>query len=117
MKIHIVEDDPGVNEALRMLLQTHGHTVVAHSNALAMFAAPLPMEADCVIVDLALPDIDGVNVIRWLSGLAGPPRIIAISGQSQRNIERALIDIKPTKVLRKPLNADALVSCLECRSA
>ncbi len=112
MKIHIVEDDPGVNEALRMLLQTHGHTVVSHGSALEMFAAPLPSKDDLVIVDLALPDIDGVNIIRWINNLALAPRVIAISGQSQRLIDRALAGLSPMKVLRKPLNGDVLVSCL-----
>jgi two-component system KDP operon response regulator KdpE len=112
VKIHIVEDDPGVNEALRMLLQSHGHTVVAHGTALELFAAPLPLPEDYVIVDLALPDIDGVNVIRWIRNLAKAPRVIVISGQSQRNIDRALMGLTPTKVLRKPLNGDVLVSCI-----
>ncbi len=113
MVIHIVEDDPGVNEALRALLQALGHAVVAHATALTLFASPLPLAADLVIVDLGLPDIDGINVIRWLRNLSAPPRVVAITGQSQKSIDLALADCKSLTVLRKPLSGDALVSCLE----
>ena len=112
MVIHIVEDDPGVNEALRMLLQALGHAVVAHTSALTLFAAPLPGHEDLVIVDLGLPDIDGANIIRWLRNLSSPPRIVAISGQSQKLIDRAVKGLNSLTVLRKPLSGDALVSCL-----
>ncbi len=110
--IHVVEDDPGVNESLRMLLQAHGHAVITHTTATTMFTSPLPGANDLVIVDLGLPDIDGASVIRWLRNLAAPPRVVAISGQSQKLIDRALDGINSLTVLRKPLNGDTLVSCL-----
>lgn len=112
MVIHIVEDDPGVNESLRVLLQALDHVVISHSTATALFTAPLPTQDDLVIVDLGLPDIDGASVIRWLKNLSAPPRVVAISGQSQKLIDRALKGFQALTVLRKPLSGDALVSCI-----
>jgi FixJ family two-component response regulator len=111
--IHIIEDDPGVNEALRMLLQALGHTVIAHETAATLFSGPVPESADLVIVDLGLPDIDGMSVIRWLSNLSSPPRVVAITGQSQMHIDRALKGDTSIVVLRKPLSGDAVVSALD----
>jgi len=95
-----------------MLLQALGHAVVTHTTAMTMFAAAPPAEADLVIVDLGLPDIDGASLIRWLRQLSAPPRVVAITGQSQMLIDRAVKGISALTVLRKPLSGDALVSYL-----
>ena len=112
VKVHILEDDPGVNESLRYLLQALNHTVLSYRDAISFFDAAPPGADELVIVDLGLPHIDGTNVIRWLKRLSPAPRILAISGQSQRGIERALAGIAHVSILRKPLDGDSIVSML-----
>ncbi len=110
--IHIVEDDPGVSDSLRFLLQALGHDVVSHPDAESFFECSPPGERDVIIVDLGLPGIRGSHVIRWLHRLTPMPRIIAISGQAQKAIEDELRDLDDVPVLRKPLSGDTLVSVL-----
>lgn len=110
--VHIVEDDPGVSDSLRFLLQALGHDVVSHPDAESFFEGAPPTGRDVVIVDLGLPGIAGSQVIRWLSKLAPRPRIIAISGQAQKVIEDEMRDLPATAVLRKPLSGESLVALL-----
>ncbi|MDR3495982.1 MAG: response regulator [Ancalomicrobiaceae bacterium] len=112
MKVHILEDDAGVNESLRTLLQAFGYTVTSHENAASFFLAHPPEADELVIVDLGLPDIDGASVIRWVESLSRPPRVIVISGQPQRLIDRALKDVPNITVLRKPLSGESLMPLL-----
>ena len=112
MKVHILEDDPGVNESLRFLLQALDHTVLSYRDAVSFFDASPPGSEDLVIVDLGLPLIDGTSVIRWLERLSPSPKIVAISGQSQRKIEKALTGFDGVTILRKPLSGETLVPLL-----
>ena len=110
--VHILEDDPGVSDSLRFLLQALGHDVVLHPDAESFFEGPPPLETDVVIVDLGLPGIGGAQVIRWLDRLAPRPRVIAITGQAQKVIEDELRDLPLVRLLRKPLSGDMLVAML-----
>lgn len=110
--VHIVEDDPGVSDSLRFLLLALGHDVVSHLDAESFFECSPPTERDVVIVDLGLPGIGGAHVIRWLQQLTQRPRIIAISGQTQKVIEDELRGLPVVQLLRKPLSGTALVGIL-----
>lgn len=112
VKVHILEDDAGVNESLRTLLQAFGYTVTSHENAASFFLAQPPSADELVIIDLGLPDIDGASVVRWVEKLSTPPRVIVISGQPQRLIDRALKDVPNITVLRKPLSGESLMPLL-----
>src|SRR5262245_37751728 len=106
MLIHIVEDDTAVCDSLSLRLIESGCAVVSHVDAESFFAAVPPSADDMVFVDLLLPGISGATVVRWLQSLKQPPRIVVMSGQSQRMIELELSGLPRPQVLRKPLTRD-----------
>lgn len=110
--IHILEDDAGVRDSLVVLLRNIGHDAVPYPDAEAFFSASPPGGQDTVIIDLHLPGISGVNVIRWLKQLRDQPAIIAISGQAQMVIEAQLRGMDVPNLLRKPLTEDTLTAFL-----
>ena len=112
MAVHVLEDDPGVSDALALLLDHLGFEVICHADAEDFFRAEPPKGKDIVFVDLMLPGISGKAVIRWLQQLREPPRIVAMSGQSQKVIDAELRGIGITQVIRKPLNHTAITSQL-----
>ena len=112
MLIHIVEDDTAVCDSLSLLLSESGCQVVSHFDAESFLAAPPPSAEDMVFIDLLLPGISGAAVVRWLQALKQPPRIIVISGQSQRKIDLALQGLERLQVLRKPLTRDDVTAQL-----
>ena len=63
-------------------------------------------------VDLGLPGLSGMQVVRWLSGLKTPPKVIAITGQPSRAIAEVVDGHLPAILLRKPLTEESLVSHL-----
>ncbi|MCY1708222.1 response regulator [Pannonibacter sp. SL95] len=109
MTVHIIEDDYGVADALATLLGGVGHDAICYPDAESFFEAPPPLSQDVVIVDLGLPGLSGVQVVRWLEKLKTPPRIIVISGQSNTQIRNVISKLRPVVFLRKPLSEDLLV--------
>lgn len=66
MKILIVEDSYDSREMLSMLLDLHGHTTACAESGKAALELVKKFEPDCVITDLGLPDMDGVELIRTI---------------------------------------------------
>jgi len=112
VRVHVVEDDAGVSDSLALILGNLGHKVISYPDAESLFKAGLPEGADAVIVDLSLPGIPGAQLVRWLLSLASPPRVVVITGQSQGFIDHQLRGLKPTWLVRKPLDVDAITRVL-----
>lgn len=112
MAIHIVEDDPGVSDSLKMLLRNLGHEATVWLDGESFIdEADLALD-DVVIVDLLLPGISGAGVIRWLRAKQDTPRIIAMTGQPQASIDREVYGLDLPTLVRKPLNEEAILSLL-----
>ena len=60
-KVYLVDDEPDLRRAIERLLRAEGFKVESHGSALE-FLARLPAEADgCVVMDLAMPGLDGAG--------------------------------------------------------
>ncbi|MFV0434798.1 MAG: response regulator transcription factor [Leucobacter sp.] len=76
MKILIVEDDERVADALSAFLQQAGYTTVCVSSGAAALDA-LGADTEAVLLDLGLPDMDGLDMCRRIRGRSGVPIIVA----------------------------------------
>jgi FixJ family two-component response regulator len=104
----IVDDDYRVREALQELLATAGLGSVAMSSAAEYLAYPRPQVPACVILDVELPDVNGLDLQRQLADGYHPP-IIFVTGHgdipsSVRAIKAGALDF-----LTKPFNDQELL--------
>src|SRR5579872_284263 len=76
LQITIVEDDRSLLGALKFALEADGYRVAAYHEARRLLDAPPP--ADCLVVDLRLPDLDGLALIARLrdTGITAPAILI-----------------------------------------
>lgn len=65
--VHLVDDDPGVRAALGSALVRVGHPVCAHASAEEFLAAYDPLRADCLVLDVALPGMNGLDLLTELA--------------------------------------------------
>jgi FixJ family two-component response regulator len=107
--VHIVEDDPAVGDSLALLLAQIGHESRVYPDAESFFECHPPGADDTVIVDLGLPGLSGMQVVRWLASLKVPPKVIAITGQPRNAIAEVVEGHLPAVLLRKPLTEESLV--------
>lgn len=106
----IVEDNELVTGALRILFEETGHRVsVAHSvrDALAVGGADAP---DMLLIDLSLPDGDGLEVLRGLrAGGARPPATLALTGRDDPASLERCASAGVAEVLLKPVASRELL--------
>ena len=106
----IVEDNELVTGALRILFEETGRRVtVAHSVAEAV-AAGRSDPPDLVLLDLTLPDGDGLEVVRALATNATPPRTLALTGRDDEGTMARCAAAGVTGVLVKPVPTKQLLS-------
>ncbi|SCL32956.1 two-component system, OmpR family, KDP operon response regulator KdpE [Micromonospora rhizosphaerae] len=108
-RILVVDDEPQILRALRINLRARGYDVhVAETGAGALKAAA-SHPPDLVVLDLGLPDIDGVEVIRGLRGWTTVP-IIVLSGRAGSEDKVAALDAGADDYVTKPFGVDELLA-------
>jgi FixJ family two-component response regulator len=109
--VFVVDDDPGIREALSGLLRSEGLRVVAFADAEAFLRAKVKEPPACLILDLQLPDISGLELQSELAKTDGPP-IVFISGHA--NIPSSVRAMKAGAVefLVKPFSDDEVLEAI-----
>jgi len=108
-RVLIVDDDPQLLRALRINLVARHHDVqvaTTGADALQLAAVHLP---DLVLLDLGLPDLDGVDVIHGLRGWTDVP-IIVLSGRSGGPDKVAALDAGADDYVTKPFGVEELLA-------
>jgi two-component system, OmpR family, KDP operon response regulator KdpE len=107
--ILVVDDDPHILLALRLALQSRGYTVRAVPNGPSALAAAEDARPDAVVVDLAMPRMDGVEVIQRLRVWTRVPIIVLSAHTDEANKVRAL-DAGADDFVDKPFGNEELLA-------
>jgi two-component system KDP operon response regulator KdpE len=109
VKVLVVEDEPQLLRAMRITLHARGYevrTAATGRRALSEAAATHP---DIVVLDLGLPDLDGVAVITGLRGWSNVP-IIVLSGRTSGGDKVAALDAGADDYITKPFGVAELLA-------
>lgn len=107
----VVDDEAQILRALQINLHAHGYQVVtAHDGRSALLAAQ-QHPVDAVVLDLGLPDMDGVQVIEGLRGWTSVPIIVLSARHGSQEKVRAL-DAGADDYVTKPFGLDELLARL-----
>lgn len=108
-RILVVDDEPAILRAVRTLLERNGFHVETADNgqeALDCYARRAP---DLVLLDLGLPDVNGLEMIRSLRQRAGTP-ILVLSVRGAERDKVAALDLGADDYLTKPFGVDELLA-------
>jgi DNA-binding response OmpR family regulator len=108
-RILVVEDDVSTHSALRFLLQRSGAEVTIAATLSAARAAMLDATPDGVVLDLMLPDGNGVELLREIRQRSMPVRVAVTTGVIDPEQLQAVMDLRPDAMLRKPINLTELL--------
>ena len=103
----VIEDDPGIRQALIRALGERGHAVTSAPDAMSGLRTALDSQPDLVILDLGLPDLDGVELLRMLRAVSSVPVIVATARDEDDTVVRAL-DAGADDYVIKPFSAEAM---------
>jgi two-component system KDP operon response regulator KdpE len=107
--ILLVEDDPGIRRALRSTLRSRDFDVLEVATGEAALVAAADRGPDLVVLDLGLPDVDGIEVLIRLRGFSDVPVVVLTVRDLQAEKVRAL-DKGADDYVTKPFDSDELVA-------
>jgi two-component system, OmpR family, KDP operon response regulator KdpE len=109
LRILIVDDERAIRRFLRAALTSHGYQIFEAENGQMALAAAAENRPDVVILDLGLPDMDGVEVTRQLREWYQSP-IVILSVRDQENDKIAALDAGADDYLTKPFGVGELMA-------
>ena len=108
-RILVVDDEPQILRALGINLRARGYDVQVAATGTDALKAAARHPPDLVVLDLGLPDLDGVEVIRGLRGWTGVP-IIVLSGRAGSDDKVTALDAGADDYVTKPFGVDELLA-------
>ncbi|WP_106251396.1 response regulator transcription factor [Allonocardiopsis opalescens] len=103
----LIEDDATIRTSLTRALGERGHAVASAPTAMAGLRDAVDGRPDLVVLDLGLPDLDGLEMLRMLRAVSRVPVIVATARDDEREIVRAL-DAGADDYVVKPFSAAQL---------
>lgn len=109
--ILMVEDDPSVRNLITTILKTNDYRYVVAPNGSAAIMEATSHNPEIILLDLGLPDMDGVQVIQTVRSWSNVP-IIVISARSEDNDKIKALDAGADDYLTKPFSVEELLARL-----
>jgi two-component system KDP operon response regulator KdpE len=110
-RVLVVDDEPAMLRALRINLRVRKYDVATAATGQEALAEAGRRPPDAVILDLGLPDLDGIEVIRRLRGWSRAP-VIALSGRAGPGDKIAALDAGADDYVTKPFSMGELLARL-----
>ena len=107
--VAVVDDDAGVREALRFLLETAGHAVETYESGARFLADAEPARLACLVLDQRMPRLAGLDLLAQLRGRGvATPALLLVSAPDPA-VSRRAGELGVLKVLEKPMARDDLL--------
>jgi FixJ family two-component response regulator len=108
----VIDDDPGMRRALQRVLSTLGYAVYTYESAEAFLAVAAASTADCLVVDIQLRDISGVELCRQLTATGFGFPTIFMTNIDDDIIRNQAMQLGCAAYLTKPFSADLLIDAI-----
>lgn len=109
----VVDDDESVRESLPDLLKALGYRVQTFSSAEALLASAVLDHTDCLILDMAMPGMTGLELYRELKNRARNIPVIFITAHKDSAMRSRIMDQGAVECLYKPFTDTSLLAALE----
>ena len=117
MLVGIVDDDESVRAGTASLLRAAGYVTETFASADAFLRSGDPHRFVCVVADIQMPGISGIELANRLGRDARPVPVILVTARTEADVLAQAGASSAAGVLRKPFAADRLLDCvLVCRA-
>jgi two-component system, LuxR family, response regulator FixJ len=107
--VHVIDDDKAVRQSLEFLLRTAGVTARTYESASAFLNALPTIEAGCVITDVRMPGISGIELLRRLGEMQMKLPVIVITGHGDVPLAVEAMKNGAVDFLEKPFEDEHLI--------
>jgi two-component system KDP operon response regulator KdpE len=105
----IIEDEAEIRRFLRSTLPAHGYRLYETSTGAEGLAQAASRNPDIILLDLGLPDMDGIEVIRQVRAWSAIP-ILVLSARDQEQVKVAALDLGADDYVTKPFGVEELLA-------
>jgi len=110
--VAIVDDEEGIRKALSRLLRASGLDAESYANGQEFLDAAAEHRPDCVVLDLHMPGMSGLQVLRKLKAAGQRLSIVVITAHDEPETRERCIDAGACAYLRKPLEDRLLLNAI-----
>jgi two-component system, LuxR family, response regulator FixJ len=110
--IYIVDDDEAVRDSLAVLFEVEGLAVRTEGSAQALLDDLPPAGPGCIITDVHMPEMSGVELLRRLKALRAPLPVIVTTGRPGAGLAAEVMAQGAAAFIEKPFSADEIVSAV-----
>jgi two-component system response regulator FixJ len=107
--VHIVDDDEAVRQSLAFLLSTAGIPVRVYDSATSFLQALPSLQAGCLITDVRMPDLTGIELLRRLKAKSIPLPVIVITGHGDIPLAVEAMKAGAIDFIEKPFAEEAIL--------
>ena len=111
--VHIVDDEEPVRKSLAFLLTITGFTVRVHDSATSFLRAAPTAGKACLVTDLRMPDMSGVDLLEKLKGIGAMVPAVVITGHGDVPMAVAAMKAGAVDFIEKPFEDDVLVDAIK----
>nr|WP_294504078.1 response regulator FixJ [uncultured Rhodopila sp.] len=110
--VHLIDDDDGVRRAVAFLLTTSGYAVRVYESAAAFLEALPTVQPGCIVTDVRMPEMDGLELQRQLTqrGIGLP--VIVVTGHGDVPLAVEAMKAGAIDFIEKPFNDEKLLSAI-----
>lgn len=111
--IAIVDDDPEIRDAVEGLVTSIGYSALTFASAEELLVFPRRTAIDCMIVDVRMPGLSGIELQSVLKAEGRSPPMIFMSSYGDESTRKNALLGGARDFLPKPVDAQVLLDCLE----
>ncbi len=112
LTVHVVDDDAAIRDALRLLLKSSGMRVETHASAEQFLGACRPPVSGCLLVDVRMPGMSGLELQEALAARGIRLPVIVITGHGDVAMAVRAMKAGAVDFIEKPFDNAALLECL-----
>ena len=106
----MIDDEPPIRRLLRTSLSANGFEVLEAANGRDGLAAIQTDKPEIIVLDLGLPDIDGLDIVRTLRGAGDKTPIVVLSSRGEERIKVEALDAGADDYVTKPFGVAELIA-------
>jgi two-component system response regulator FixJ len=110
--VHVIDDDEAMRDSLAFLLRSARIEVKTYENAVAFLAAHPAVTSGCIVTDVRMPEISGIDLLRRLHERKTPIPVIVITGHGDIALAVEAMKLGAVDFLEKPFDDDALLAAV-----
>ena len=111
--VHVIDDDEATRDLLRLLLKTVGLKVATYALPSVFIEKFDPEQSGCVVLDLRMPETNGLETLSWLRAHARPVPVIFLSGYGDSETVIRAMKLGAAEFFQKPFNKELLIEAIQ----